>query len=217
MLNILRKEMRLSASLLSYLFIPFGFMFLLPGYPILCGAFFVCLGLFQGFQNAREANDIVFSMLLPIAKKDVVKGRYLFVCMIEGFSVILMAVSVILRMTVLSKVAVYRNNQLMNANLFALGMACVVFGLFNGIFLGGFFKTAYKFAKPFVTFIIATFLVIFVAEALHHIPGLEVLNAFGTESIAIQIILFIAGMIIFFLMTVLSYIGAYKSFEKIDL
>ena len=61
MKNILKKEMTLSASILSYLFIAFGIMFFIPGYPILCGAFFVTLGIFQSFQNAREANDIVFS------------------------------------------------------------------------------------------------------------------------------------------------------------
>ena len=83
MRNILRKEMKLSASILPYLFVLFGFMFFLPGYPILCGAFFATLGLFQGFEYAREANDIVFSALLPIAKKDVVKGRFCFVCLIE--------------------------------------------------------------------------------------------------------------------------------------
>ena len=33
MRNILRKEMKLSASPLSYLFILFGLMFFLPGYP----------------------------------------------------------------------------------------------------------------------------------------------------------------------------------------
>lgn len=217
MRNILRKEMFLSASVLTYLFVLFAFMFLLPGYPILCGAFFVSLGLFQGFQSAREANDIVFSALLPIAKKDVVKGKYLFVCMIEGLAVLLMALSVVLRMTVLSSLAMYRNNELMNANLFALGMACVIFGLFNWVFLGGFFKTAYKFARPFVLFIVAAFLIIFVSEALHHVPGLKVLNAFGTESLMIQILLLSAGIIIFFLMTVLSYKGACKSFERIDL
>ena len=64
MRNIMRKEMKLSASPLSYFFILFGLMFFLPGYPILCGAFFVTLGLFQSFQTAREANDIVFSALL---------------------------------------------------------------------------------------------------------------------------------------------------------
>ena len=215
--NILRKEMRLSASILSYLFILFGFMFLIPGYPILCGAFFVSLGLFQSFQSAREANDIVFSVLLPIAKKDIVKGKYLFVCMIEGCSFLLMTLSVCLRMTIFIESAVYKSNALMNGNLFALSMALVIFGLFNWIFVGGFFKTAYKFAKPFVTFIITCFFVIFVAEALHHIPGLAWINAFGTEYIGQQVILLATGILIFLLMTLLSCRKACADFERIDL
>ena len=105
----------------------------------------------------------------------------------------------------------------MNANLFALGMACVIFGLFNWIFVGGFFKTAYKFARPFVTFIIAAFLVIFAAEALHHVPGLAMLNAFGTEKITIQIVLLLAGAAVFLLLTVFSCRKACADFERIDL
>lgn len=77
MRDIMVKEIRLSASPLAFIFIVAGLMFFIPGYPILCGAFFVTLGLFHSFQAAREANDIVFSALLPVAKKDVVKGRYL--------------------------------------------------------------------------------------------------------------------------------------------
>ena len=69
MRNIMIKELRLSASVLSYLFIIFGLMFFIPGYPILCGVFFVTLGIFQSFQNARETNDILFSALLPVLKK----------------------------------------------------------------------------------------------------------------------------------------------------
>ena len=76
MRNIMIKELRLSASLLSYLFIIFGLMFFIPGYPILCGVFFVTLGIFQSFQNARETNDILFSALLPFAKRDVVRGKW---------------------------------------------------------------------------------------------------------------------------------------------
>ena len=217
MRNVLRKEMRLSASILSYLFILFGLMFLLPGYPVLCGAFFVTLGIFQSFQTAREANDIVFSVLLPIAKRDIVKGKYLFVCLIEGCAFLLMTLSVLLRMTVFAQSEVYRVNALMNANFFALGMACVIFGLFNLIFVGGFFKTAFKFARPFVTFIISCFLVIFAAEALHHVPGLEKLNAFGTDDLALQLTMLAAGILIFLLMTVLSFRKACRRFEKIDL
>ena len=215
--NLLRKEMRLSASILSYLFIPFGLMFLLPGYPILCSAFFVSLGLFQSFQSAREANDIVFSALLPVAKRDVVKGKYLFVCLIEACALVLMAVCVVLRMTVFSSSLIYRSNALMNANGFALGTAFVIFGLFNLIFVGGFFKTAYKFARPFVGFIIAAFLAVFLAEALHHIPGLERLNAFGTDHMALQMILLAGGIVVYLLMTFLSFRKACRDFERIDL
>ena len=217
MLNLLHKEIRLSASFLSFLFILFGLMFLLPGYPILCGVFFVSLGIFQSFQSAREANDIVFSVLLPVAKKDVVKGKYLFVCFIEVCALILMAISVILRMTLFSESVVYRTNALMNANFFALAIACLIFGLFNLIFVGGFFKTAYKFARPFVTFIIIGFCVIFIAEALHHIPGLERLNAFGTDDIGIQLASLAAGIIILILMTVISCRKACRLFERIDI
>jgi len=217
MRNILRKEMGLSASILSYLFIPFGLMFLLPGYPILCAAFFVSLGIFQSFQNAREANDLVFSVLLPIAKRDIVKGKYLFVCLIEGCAFLLMALSVLLRMTVFAQAEAYRGNALMNANFFALGMACVIFGLFNWIFVGGFFRTGYRFARPFVLFIIAAFLVIIAAEALHHVPGLEMLNAFGTEQLPLQAALLTAGIALGLLMTVLSCRQACTRFERINL
>ena len=217
MRNILLKEMKLSASPLSFLFIPFGLIFLLPGYPILCGAFFVTLGIFQSFQAAREANDITFSALLPIARRDVVKGKYLFSCLIELGAFVLMALSVIIRMTVLSGATAYRANALMNANLFALGAALVIFGLFNAVFVGGFFRTAYNFARPFVTYIVTAFVAAFVAEALHHVPGLQALNAFGTDDIGLQAALLAGGLITFLLMTLVSFRRACARFEKIDL
>lgn len=217
MRNILLKELKLSASLLSFLFIPFGLMFFLPGYPILCGVFFVTLGIFQSFQNAREANDMVFSALLPISKRDVVRGKYLFTCAIELCSLLLMTLAVVLRMTVLSDSAVYRSNALMNGNLFALGMAFVGFGLFNLIFVGGFFKTAYKFGRPFVGYIIAVFLMMTIAEALHHFPGLAFLNAFGTEHLAVQLLLLGIGAAFYLAVTLLSCKRSCNRFEKIDL
>lgn len=214
---ILKKELTLSASILSYLFIAFGLMFFIPGYPILCGVFFVTLGIFQSFQNAREANDIVFSALLPIAKKDVVKGKFVFSCFIELCSIILMAVATALRMTVFEDSIVYRNNAMMNANLFALGMALFIFGLFNLIFIGGFFKTAYKFGKPFVTHIIVTFAVLAIAETLHHIPVLKALNAFGFEHFLLQFGLLALGAVAYIALTVLAYRCACRNFERIDL
>ena len=214
---LLKKEMRLSASILSYLFILFAFMTLLPGYPILCGAFFITLGLFQSFQSAREANDIVYTALLPVAKHDVVKGKFLFCVFIELTGFVLMAALTLVRMTLLSNAMVYRQNALMNANPFFLAVVLLLFGLFNWIFVGGFFKTAYKFARPFVTYIIVCFLVIGVAEALHHVSGLEALNAFGFEQLALQLSALLGGMLAYGLITFFSYKTACVRFEIIDL
>ncbi len=216
MKTLLHKEIRLSASILSYFFIAAAVMTLFPGYPILCGVFFVTLGIFQSFQNAREANDIVYSALLPIAKTDVVKGKYLFSVMIELCSFFLMSVMTLLRMTVLSDAQPYRQNALMNANLFFLGMALVIFGLFNLIFIGGFFKTAYK-LSAFVPYIIATFLTIGAAETVHHIPGLGPFNAFGFEHLPLQISLLLGGMAVYILLTGVSYKISCARFERIDL
>ena len=214
---LLKKEMRLSAMLLTYLFIGFGVMALIPGYPILCGVFFITLGIYQSFQNAREANNIVYSALLPVAKQDVVKGKYQFVMLIELCGFMIMAVMTILRMTVLADSFIYRQNVLMNANPFFLGMALLIFGLFNVIFLGGFFRTAYNIGKPFLIYIAAGFLTIGIAETLHHIPGLSALNAFGFDHFFLQISLLVCGILLYTVLTYLSYRKACRDFDKIDL
>ena len=214
---LLKKEMRLSALVLTYLFIGFGVMAILPGYPILCGVFFITLGIYQSFQSAREANDIVYTVLLPLAKRDIVKGKYQFVMLIELGGFVLMAILTVLRMTILKDAAVYRQNALMNANPYFLGAALFIFGLFNVIFLGGFFKTAYSIGKPFIIFIIAAFTSIGLAEAAHHLPGMQALNAFGFDHIILQMLLLLCGILLYILMTGLSYRKACANFEKIDL
>ncbi len=217
MTNILRKEMKLSASPLTYIFILFGLMFFIPGYPILCGAFFVTLGLFHSFQYAREARDLEFSSLLPIDKATIVKGKYLFVIFIELCGFIIMLMATLIRMTALANSTIYRENALMNANLFALGAALIAFGIFNTVFLGGFFKTAYNLGKPFITYIIAVFFFIGLAEALHYFPGLEIVNSFGFDNLGFQIIMLLVGLGLFTLMTFLSCKGSCMNLERIDL
>lgn len=217
MRNLLRKELKLAASPVTCLFLFLGLLFLAPGYPILCAAFFVSLGLYQSFSYARVTNDTVFSALLPISKRDVVKAKVLFSVFIElcGFAV--MGLCVLLRATVLADSAAYRVNALMNANGFALAGALVVFGLFNLIFISGFFKTAYKLLWPFVFFSLSAFAVITLAEAVHHVPGLEAVNSFGFENLGLQIGCLAGGAILYALMTLWGCLRSARLFEKVDL
>ena len=144
-------------------------------------------------------------------------GKYQFVMTVELCGFALMAILTLLRMTILKDAVVYGQNALMNANLFYLGSALFVFGLFNVIFVGGFFRTAYQIGKPFVIYIIAAFLMIGFFEALHHFPGLAAVNAFGFDHIVLQAALLLGGALLYSAMTYLSYQKACADFEKIDL
>lgn len=217
MINLIKKEFKLSAHILSYVFIAFGLMTFIPGYPILVGVFFSCLGIFQSFQSYRESNDIAYTILLPVSKKDIVKAKFIFVLTIQFLTFLIMFIITIIRMTVLVDVEAYVLNPLLTANLVFLGYVLVIYGLFNFLFVRGFFKTAYKFGKPFVSFTVVGFLVILLAESLRYIPGLEALNSLGFNNISIQLTGLMVGFIINVLLNYISYKYSVKSFERIDL
>ena len=214
---LLIKEFRLSASALSWLFLAGSFIALIPNYPILLSAFFICLGIFQSIRLTRETNDILYSVLLPVPKEGVVRGKYAFACVIQLIGLALMAALTAIRMTVLSGAAAYRDNPLMNAGPLYLAFALLVFAAFNVFFLGGFFRTAYKLGAPFLTFGVAAAVLILAGEALHHFPGLEFLNAPAGERMDLQLILLACGALLYALLTLLACRGAERRFARLDL
>lgn len=217
MKNLLSKELKLAASPLSYFFIAGALLTFVPGYPILLGAFFATLGIFYSFQTMRENNDIAYSLLLPVAKSDIVRSKFRFTVFIELCSFCVMTIVTLLRMSLMSQAPVYTANALMGANLVFLGEALLIFGLFNGIFLRGFFKTGYFFGKPFITYIVVGMLVTVAAEALPHFPGLEAIRTLGFEHMGLQIGCLAAGAAAFVLLTWLSLRRSIRTFETIDL
>ena len=214
---LLNKEIKLASSVITWLFLAFAAMTMIPGYPILVGAFFVCLGIFHSFQNWRENNDILYTALLPVRKTDVVKAKFEFVILIQMLFFALSFILTILRMTVLKNTDVYVKNVMMNANQAYLGYVLLIFAVFNAVFICGFFRTAYKFSKPFVASGIVVFIIIALTETLHHIPGLEFLNRTDTAGDARMWIILIVCAVIYALATVLSIKRSKLLFEQIDL
>jgi len=217
MKQLLMKEFRLATPVITWLFIGFALMTFIPGYPILCGAFFVCLGIFQGYQINKDANDILYSVLLPVSKIDVVRAKYLAATGLQTAAFFLCAVFTLVRMTVLSDAAVYESNVLMAANFIYLAFVLVIFTCFNVVFLGGFFKTAYGIGKPFIVFTIVNFTVIAAAEAVHHIPGLEWMNTLDFRFMTEQTAVLVGAVGVYAGLTVLSCRKSCRRFQKIDL
>ena len=216
MKRLFYKEMKLSANPLTYLFIAFSAMTMIPSYPILVGSFFICLGIFHTYQQIREYDDVTYTVMLPVKKRDIVTAKYLFVLFIELTAFILCTLLTIIRMKILGTAVPYATNQLMNANMAYLGYTMIVFAVFNSIFLAGFFKTTYKIGKPFFIFCVVSFIIIIIGEILHHIPDLESLNNPSNLSMP-QAVIFAIGIVVFMLCTWLSYQKAVKDFEGIDL
>lgn len=217
MRNLLIKEFKLATPLLTYLFIGFAVMTFIPGYPILCGAFFMCLGMFQGYQYSREAGDMDYSILLPVKKTDIVKAKFASAIILEAAAFCLFAVFTLIRMSFMSETAVYVQNVMMPSNFVFLGFVLLIFAIFNVVFIGGYFKTAYGIGKQFICFIVICFAVITAAEALHHIPGMEWAGALGYEHIGMQLAALVCGVIAFVLLTATACSKAKKRFENLDL
>lgn len=217
MKNLLKKELKLATLPLTWIFLAFALMTFLPGYPILMGTFFVCLGIFQSFQTAREANDIWYTVLLPVRKTDVVAAKYIVVCFFELLALILMAVFTVIRMIFFADAPVYTKNALMNATPVYLAFVLLIFLLFNVIFLGGFFKTAYKIGKPFIEFIIVSILVVGLAEAMIHIPALSFLHDPSVQKPGIQFAALAAAAFLYAAVTQLSRKKSEERFLQIDL
>ena len=216
MKNLLMKEFRLATPVITYLFVGFALMTFIPGYPILCGAFFVCLGIFQGYQINKDSNDILYSILLPVSKSDVVKAKYLTVVLLQMSAFVLCSIFTFIRMTMLSNAIVYENNVLMGANFIYLAFVLLIFACFNLIFLGGFFKTAYGIGKPFLTFIAVNFTIIAMGETLHHIPGLAWMNTLDFRFIDRQVFVLAGGILLYAAVTAGSCRRSCFRFEKID-
>lgn len=217
MRQLIQKEFTLTAAPLTYIFLAFGLMTLVPGYPVLVGGFFLCLGIFYTFQFAREYNDVLYTALLPVKKRDVVKARYLFTVCIQLAGVLICGLLTLLRMTVLREAAAYRTNPLMDANLAYIAYLLVIMTLFNVIFLRGFYRTAYYYGKPFVLFCIAAFAVVGLGETLHHIPGLTWLGDSAGAGVKRQAVLLLAAIAVYAVGTLLSMRHSAERFEKLDL
>lgn len=217
MKKLLIKEIRLAASPLSFFFIAFSLMAFVPGYPILLSAFFICFGIFHSYQSARENNDILYTVLLPVKKTDAVKAKFCFTVFIQMISFILSFIFSVIRMTALKGSAVYVHNVLMNANQTYLSWTLIIFTLFNFFFLTGFFKTAYKFTRPFLTFCITAFLAVCAAESLHHFPRLRFLNDTAAMQNGKMWLILAAAMLIYIAGTFYACKISIARFETVDM
>ena len=223
---LLFKELRLAMHPICYVFIVlFPFMILIPSYPLGIGFIYVltCYPiLFLGANKGQQSNDLLFSTLLPVRKKDIVMARI--------FTVIFMQIAFILVMTALYPVARIINNAVAqsaeNPSEYMIpGLGLDSYVLLVAIALIGyaiadiiFFPIYYKHGKSIVMSTLFTILgfVVYIGIftiGLPFIPGLDILN---NLHLGIQFAILGVAILISFGLHVVVYKVSSKRLEMVD-
>ena len=227
---LLYKEFKLAMHPICYVFIAmFPLMILIPSYPIAVGFIYVltCYPiLFLGANKGQQSNDLLYSTLLPIRKKDIVKARIM--------TVFIMHLAFIAITSALYPVALMINNGItesalaedpmanpitnaglgLNSYVLILAIVLVGFALADLIF----FPIYYKNGKSIVmsTLLMILGFVIYLGVftiGLPYIPGCEWINELP---LYIQFIALGVSLILYALLHLAVYKISAKRLERVD-
>jgi hypothetical protein len=153
-------------------------------------------------------------MLLPIRKRDMVRGRVLLFCFFELVQIIVAIPVAFLRYAVNPA----PNVAGIEVNPALFGSVLVMYGLFNLVFLSLHYKTAYKLGVPFGVAGGVVLVYIFVAEIpIHAVPVVkETFDVVG-QHVGAQLAVAGVGAVIFAALSYLAYRIAAARFERVDL
>ena len=223
---LIYKEMRLSMHPICYIFIAlFPLMILIPSYPLGIGFIYVltCYPiLFLGANKGQQSNDLLYSTLLPVRKKDIVLARIITVIIMQvAFMLIMSALYPVTRMISDAIIANSENPKEyvipglgLNSYVLALAFAIIGYAIADIIF----FPIYYKNGKSIVMSTLFTILgfVVYIGVVtigLPYIPGLGILN---NLHLGIQFAILAGAIILSFLLHILVYRASSKRLEMVD-
>ncbi len=215
MKNLLYKELRLALHPTVPLFLCLSAMLMIPNYPYYVLFFYTCLGLFFLFLNGRETQDLYYSMLLPIRKRQIVQARLLLVVLVELAQVLLAVPFAVLRNALIPM----RNEVGIEANAAFFGLGLVMLGLFNFFFFTTFYRHTDRVGGSFCAGCIAFGVFMLLAEtAVHALPfARERLDTVDPAFLPERLSVLAIGLLLYALLTWAAYRSSAQSFEQLDL
>lgn len=215
LLLLLRKELRLALHPTAPIFLALSAMLFIPNYPYLVAFFYTGLGVFFTCLSGRENQDVTYTLLLPVGKKDVVRARFLTVCLLELAQVLTAVPFAILRQTLISA----PNAAGMDANIALFGFAFLLLGLFNLVFFHIYYKNVQKVGTAFLCACCVVFVFIGAAETCTHVLPFvrDVLDTPDPLHLSAKLLTLGAGVLLWLALTLMAYRRAGRDFIRQDL
>lgn len=212
MIRLLKKEIKLAMHPTAPAFLLLSAMLLIPNYPYYVVFFYTSLAVFFTCLSGRENQDVLFTLLLPVKRADLVKARFLFVMLLETAQMLTAAVFAVLRNTLIPA----PNAAGMDANLTLFAMALVMMGIFHIVFFPMYYRNVQHVGKAFVAGSTAVFAFIILAEAaVHAIPFVrDVLDTPDPAFMGIKGVVMGIGFFLYLALTAGAYRRAKAFFAR---
>ena len=213
--KLIKKEFGLAMHPTVVVMILLSCIVIIPNYPYAIAFFYMTLAIYFTCLNGRENNDIVYTLMLPIAKKDVVRARFAMCIILE-----MIQLAVMIPLSIISATINPNGNAAgMDANPALFGLGFIMYGIFNLVFFTMYYK---KVTKPGLPFIIAAILMFVVMFAEIFISLLvpfyaEVIDTPGMANLSYKIAYLVVGILVYLILTMVAYKISVKRFLKQDL
>lgn len=209
---LMHKELKLIVNPLFYLVALFSALILIPQWVYFVALLYFCFMAAPNlFTLSKSYREVHFSATQPVRRRDIVRARVYTIVLLELVQILVAAICVVVKLLWMPQ-----PNFFMDANLSFLGLAFVMFGLFNVVLLPMFYKTAYKIAVPVILATVAATLFAGLVEVgVIYAPFVRVFD--GMRTTWVHLVTLLGGMGIFAGLNVAAYRMSAKRFEKIDL
>ena len=217
MKNLIRKEFSLClhpAALIFMLLLPA--LVLAPNYPYAVTFFYMTLGVFFICTSDRENHDAVFTLSLPVSRRQMTAGRLLFACMLEMMQMLVCAGMLAIKVHWIGQT---ENAAGMDANIALFGEGFLLFGLFNLLFFPAWYKDVRKVGVPFIKASIAVFLYVALAIcATYALPFVRDKLDTADPQFLMEKLLFVAvSALLYAAASWVAFRLSAKRFEQLDL
>ena len=212
-MKLLYKELMLAAHPTSLVFAFLGCLVIVPAYPYTVIFMFGCLAPYITFLYARETNDAWYSAILPITKRESVKGKCQLIVSIQLFQLILSIPCVVLR-TILQ---VENNPVGIDATIAWYGFGLIIYAVFDLVFFPAYYKNGYKAGKAFMLAAIPMLLFMIAVEGAVRLPAFAWLDSYAPYDLLLQVPILLFGILCYIILLRIAYRVSVKRFERVDL
>lgn len=219
MKNLLHKEIVLCTNVQVVLFAAFALFVLIPSWPPAISFIYPLSGLMSLFPRGLANKDIEYTSLLPVKKTDIVKGKTLYLCLIEIVVIALATIGGLIRVFLYKEPSdVNELNYFMSVRptISLLGFAFLSFGIMNMVLIGLYYRNPYKrLAGPNLISLFVCLIILAIGSLL--IAFIPVFREYDLVGMITQIGTLLGGVLFFVLFSYLGYRSGAKAFIKVDL